>query len=94
MAEASQWNDFRYPRSLHFVGSLDSEQAGYRAYLLGRRGKEAAADSRIQSLIDRRTAARRAKDFKESDRIRDKLHAMGIELEDCKDGTTTWKVKR
>ena len=31
---------------------------------------------------------------KEADRIRDELKAMGIELEDHKDGTTTWKVKR
>ena len=32
--------------------------------------------------------------FKEADRIRDELRAMGIELEDKKDGTTTWRVKR
>ena len=45
------------------------------------------------ALIDARNAARKAKDFKESDRIRDELAAMGIELEDTKDGTK-WKVKR
>ena len=45
------------------------------------------------ALIDARNAARKAKDFKESDRIRDELNAMGIELEDLKDGTK-WKVKR
>jgi cysteinyl-tRNA synthetase len=48
----------------------------------------------VNALIDARNAARKAKSFKEADRIRDDLKAMGIELEDHKDGTTTWKVKR
>ena len=38
-------------------------------------------------LIDARNAARKAKNFKEADRIRDELAAMGIELKDRKDGT-------
>jgi cysteinyl-tRNA synthetase len=41
-----------------------------------------------------RNAARAAKNWKESDRIRDELAAMGIALKDNKDGTTTWEVKR
>jgi cysteinyl-tRNA synthetase len=49
---------------------------------------------RVNALIDARNAARKAKNFKEADRIRDELNAMGIELEDHKDGSTTWKVKR
>jgi cysteinyl-tRNA synthetase len=48
----------------------------------------------IEKLIDARNAARKARDFKEADRIRDELRAMGIELEDKKDGTTIWKVAR
>jgi cysteinyl-tRNA synthetase len=48
----------------------------------------------IEKLIDARNAARKARDFKEADRIRDELRAMGIELEDKKDGTTIWKVTR
>jgi cysteinyl-tRNA synthetase len=50
--------------------------------------------AKIVSLIDARNAARKAKNFKEADRIRDELKANGIELEDKKDGTTVWKVKR
>ena len=46
------------------------------------------------SLIDARNAARKAKNFKEADRIRDELTTMGVELEDKKDGTTTWRLKR
>jgi cysteinyl-tRNA synthetase len=41
-----------------------------------------------------RNAARAAKNWAESDRIRDELAAMGIALKDNKDGTTTWEVKR
>jgi cysteinyl-tRNA synthetase len=50
-------------------------------------------EARVQSLIDARNAARKAKKFKEADSIRDELKAMGIELEDKKDGATVWKVK-
>ena len=49
---------------------------------------------RVRALIDARNAARKAKNFKEADRVRDELKAIGIELEDHKDGTTTWKVSR
>jgi cysteinyl-tRNA synthetase len=48
----------------------------------------------VRTLIDTRLAARAAKNWKESDRIRDELAAMGIALKDNKDGTTTWEVKR
>lgn len=48
----------------------------------------------IDALVTERTLARKQRKFAESDRIRDELKAMGIELEDHKDGTTTWKVKR
>src|SRR5262249_16830515 len=50
-------------------------------------------DARIKGFIDARNAARKAKDFKEADRIRDELAAMGIVLKDSKDGTT-WEIAR
>jgi len=49
--------------------------------------------ARVDALIAARTAARARKDFKESDRIRDELAAMGIVIKDSKDGTT-WEVAR
>jgi cysteinyl-tRNA synthetase len=55
--------------------------------------KEENFDRRISALVDDRNAARRAKNFAEADRIRDDLAKMGIDLDDHKDGTTTWKVK-
>jgi cysteinyl-tRNA synthetase len=48
----------------------------------------------VSSLISSRLAARAAKNWTESDRIRDELLAMGVALKDNKDGTTTWEVKR
>jgi cysteinyl-tRNA synthetase len=49
--------------------------------------------AKIEALIAKRNAARKAKDFKESDRIRDELAAMGVVLKDSKDGTT-WGIAR
>jgi len=45
----------------------------------------------IETLIAARVAARKAKNFAEADRIRDELAAMGVVLNDSKDGTT-WEV--
>ena len=45
----------------------------------------------VRGLIDLRLAARAAKNWAESDRIRDELKAMGVQLKDNKDGTTTWE---
>jgi cysteinyl-tRNA synthetase len=47
----------------------------------------------IDSLIAARLEARKRKDFKESDRIRDELAKMGVVLKDTKDGTT-WEIAR
>ncbi len=48
--------------------------------------KTETLDSEIESLIEQRTAARKAKDFKTADEIRDKLKQMGITLEDTPQG--------
>jgi cysteinyl-tRNA synthetase len=48
-------------------------------------------DTDIDRLIEERAAARKAKDFKESDRIRDLLAANGIVLEDMPGGKTLWR---
>jgi cysteinyl-tRNA synthetase len=53
----------------------------------------------VQSLIAARLEARREKNFKESDRIRDELVAMGVVIKDAKDAktgelTTAWEVAR
>jgi cysteinyl-tRNA synthetase len=53
----------------------------------------------VDTLLGLRKAARVRKDFKESDRIRDELVAMGVALKDGKDPatgepTTTWEIAR
>jgi len=50
-------------------------------------------EGKVVNLIEARNAARKAKNFKESDRIRDELAAMGVVLKDSKDGTT-WEIAR
>jgi cysteinyl-tRNA synthetase len=48
----------------------------------------------VAEKIESRLDARKAKNWAESDRIRDELLGMGIVLKDNKDGTTSWEVKR
>jgi cysteinyl-tRNA synthetase len=50
-------------------------------------------EAKVVSLIEARKHARAAKNFAESDRIRDELAAMGVALKDSKDGTT-WEIAR
>ncbi len=57
-----------------------------------RQRQEAAApregDAEIDALVAARTAAKKAKNFAEADRIRDTLKDMGIVLVDTREGTT------
>jgi cysteinyl-tRNA synthetase len=76
--------------TLAFFGFRPKELAAWR----DRHAPEPSLPaSEIESRIAARNAARAAKDFKESDRIRDELAALGILLKDSKEGTT-WEVAR
>ena len=76
--------------SLQLVGFLSETLAQWE----GRKRQDSGIDAnRVNALISERTAARARKDFKESDRIRDELAAMGVAIKDSKDGTT-WEVAR
>jgi cysteinyl-tRNA synthetase len=57
------------------------------------KSKKAVDTAAIERAIEARLAARKAKDFKESDRIRDELLAQGIVLKDGPTGTV-WEVKK
>jgi cysteinyl-tRNA synthetase len=52
----------------------------------------ALPDAEIDQLIAERTAAKRARDFKRADQIREELMEKGVILEDTKDGVR-WKRK-
>ena len=52
--------------------------------------KETNLDAAVEDLIAQRQAARKAKDFKRADEIRDELLAQGIVLEDTREGVK-WK---
>jgi cysteinyl-tRNA synthetase len=81
--------------ALHRKGAFD--QLGPTLHALGfvqrPKSRRQVDRSKIAALIDARTVARKAKDFRESDRIRDELAAMGVVLKDSKDGTT-WEIAR
>jgi len=70
-------------RALGFVGNLESPHV-----------HAAIDENAVKGLISARLEARKAKNWAESDRIRDELAAMGIAIKDNKDGTTSWDVKR
>jgi cysteinyl-tRNA synthetase len=77
------YNQIRSTRNATVHGSLGRS-------LLGSRGLNT---QRLKELIAARDAARKAKNFAESDRIRDELAKMGIVIKDTKDGTT-WEIAR
>jgi cysteinyl-tRNA synthetase len=56
-------------------------------------GSVVTVEASIDEMIAKRIAARKAKDFKEADRIRDELLKAGVVLEDTPDGATTWRRK-
>jgi cysteinyl-tRNA synthetase len=79
-----------FAASLRFLGFFAESAAQWE----GRKRKKSGVDAeRVNALIADRTAARARKDFKESDRIRDELAAMGIAIKDSKEGTS-WEVAR
>lgn len=76
--------------SAQMIGVLQKTPAEWAAW---RPASLALDEGKITTLIDARNAARKAKNFTESDRIRDELAAMGVVLKDSKDGTT-WEISR
>ena len=81
----------RFKGAANLLGLLEETESQWRA-----RQKEAVAldEGVIAALIDERLAARKARDFKRADQIREELAAKGIALMDNKDGTTSWEVAR
>ena len=76
--------------SANFLGLMQSSAKDWLTQTIYVKGVD---KKQVQTLVDARIEARKAKNFAESDRIRDELAAMGIMLKDSKDGTT-WEVAR
>ena len=74
--------------SLEFLRSELSELAGCLGIELGK--NEQIADAVIEELIEKRTNAKKNKNFGEADRIRDELSQMGVTIEDTRQGVR-WK---
>jgi cysteinyl-tRNA synthetase len=82
-----------FAASLRLLGFLSESAAAWK-----RRKQQASGidPQQIDRLLAERAAARARKDFKESDRIRDELAAMGVVIKDGKDANgkpvTTWEI--
>jgi cysteinyl-tRNA synthetase len=83
----------RFREMGNVLGVFTSEPASYLARIRSRKvaGQEISPEE-IENLILERTMARKSKDFKRSDEIRDYLLERNIQLLDGPGGTT-WKVK-
>ncbi len=81
--------------SLRFLGVLGESAESWAS----RRKAAAGIDTaEVERLVALRLDARNAKNFAESDRLRDELDALGVILKDAKDPktgrfTTSWEVK-
>jgi cysteinyl-tRNA synthetase len=94
---AGDWGHLR--SALGFLGfSGERAKIERTASAAGKASMRFGAEA-VGELIDARNAARAAKNFKEADRIRDELAAMGVTLKDAKDPktgelVTTWEIAR
>jgi cysteinyl-tRNA synthetase len=80
-------------RVAQVVGVCDSQPGAFLERIKARKTEEMEISAEeIEQLIAERAAARKAKDFKRGDEIRDGLLARNIVLLDSAQGTT-WKVK-
>jgi cysteinyl-tRNA synthetase len=89
-ASGNERDRSQFSASLRLLGFLSESAAEWK----NRKQQASGVDAKkIDGLISDRTAARARKDFKESDRIRDELAAMGVVIKDSKEGTT-WEIAR
>ena len=78
-------------RSANILGLLGLTRSERLASALRRARIDPA---KIETIVAERATARAARNWAESDRLRDKLAGLGIAIKDNKDGTTTWEPKR
>ena len=60
--------------------------------LLYNRKQADAIPAEVTALVEQRQAARKAKDFAEADRLRDKIAALGYAVRETRQGTEITKI--
>jgi cysteinyl-tRNA synthetase len=87
---ATETDRSHFAATLRFIGLLSESETEWKK----RKQRASGIDAKqVEGLISDRAAARARKDFKESDRIRDELAAIGVVIKDSKEGTT-WEISR
>jgi cysteinyl-tRNA synthetase len=76
--------------SAQLIGLLQQTAVRWGSF---RPASVAIDENKVTALIAARNAARQAKNFRESDRLRDELAKMGVIVKDTKHGTT-WEIAR
>lgn len=69
--------------------TFEEYKSAKTSFETNKKGIDAA---KIEALISQRIEARKSKDFKRSDEIRDELSKLGVKIKDKPDGTTEWSV--
>jgi cysteinyl-tRNA synthetase len=81
----------RLKTSANLLGLLQQARSERQTIALS----EAKIDaSEINAIIAERARARATRNWIESDRLRDRLAALGVAIKDNKDGATSWELKR
>ena len=90
---ATEWKELQLWLG-DLLGVFHSSAADYKERIRKIYLSKSKVDSaHIEQLLKERNEARKKKDFKKSDAIRDQLLQMGVDLKDRPDGTTEWHVK-
>jgi cysteinyl-tRNA synthetase len=90
----SRLHQLKDPQTINATAALLGIDVLSRDTTLRRTIQSAVDEQKVLKFVQARLTARAAKNWAESDRIRDELLGMGVALKDNKDGTTTWEVKR
>lgn len=95
------FDDLNTPHAISFLSSAAPDELQAMLTLLGlnlqnyeewfKGDTEQGENKLIETMINERTAAKKAKNWPEADRIRKELADQGIILEDRPDGTTDWR---
>jgi cysteinyl-tRNA synthetase len=75
------------------LGLMNVTPAAYAARVKARRlSLRQLSAASIEQKLQARAEARKAKDFAQSDAIRDELLALGVAISDAADGSSTWTI--